>query len=118
MEKDNLSDRCFNLLKAKYSFSARIAYYISMRVYRGGGLTKDAVYLAGLIDLMDYLKKGGNLENLYTGKFNINHIELIEELLYRNVLKQPELPRFLERESVKLRLKKLRDGIAITELVN
>lgn len=108
----------FNLLKAKYSFSARIAYYISMRVYRGGGLTKDAVYLAGLIDLMDYLKKGGNLENLYTGKFNINHIELIEELLYRNVLKQPELPRFLERESVKLRLKKLRDGIAITELVN
>lgn len=108
----------FNLLQLEHSFPDRVAYSISMRVYRGGGLTKDAVYLAGLIDLMAYLKKGGNLENLYTGKFNINHIELIEELLYRNVLKQPELPRFLDRESVKLRLKKLRDGIAITELVN
>lgn len=107
----------FNLLQLEHSFPDRVAYYISMRVYRGGGLTKDAVYLAGLIDLMKYLKKAGNLENLYTGKFNINHIELIEELLYRNVLKQPELPRFLKRESVKIRLKKLRDGIAITELV-
>ncbi|WP_052184156.1 flavohemoglobin expression-modulating QEGLA motif protein [Psychroserpens sp. Hel_I_66] len=108
----------FNLLCDKYSFSNRIAYYISMRVYRGGGLTKDAVYLAGLIDLMEYLKNGGNLENLYTGKFNITHIELINELVYRNVLKKPELPRFLERESVKKRLKKLRKGIDITELVN
>ena len=108
----------FNLLQHEHSFPDRIAYYISMRVFRGGGLTKDAVYLAGLIDLMAYLEKGGNLENLYTGKFNMTHIELIEELLYRNVLKQPELPRFLERESVKLRLKKLRNGIDITELVN
>ena len=108
----------FNLLKKSHSFPDRIAYYITMRVYRGGGLTKDAVYLAGLIELMAYLKKGGNLENLYTGKFNMTHIELIEELLFRKVLKQPELPRFLERESVQLRLKKLRNGIDITELVN
>ena len=108
----------FNLLRNTYSFSERIAYYISMRVYRGGGLTKDAVYLAGLIDLMDYLKKGGELEHLYTGKFNITHIELIQELLYRNVLVQPELPRFLERKSVQERLKRLRSGIDITELVN
>ena len=107
----------FNFLQKEYSFPDRVAYSITMRVYRGGGLTKDAVYLAGLIDLMEYLKKGGNLENLYTGKFNINHIPLIEELLYRNVLKQPELPRFLEREGVKVRLKRLREGIAITELI-
>jgi uncharacterized protein (TIGR02421 family) len=107
----------FNLLRKKHSFPDQVAYYISMRVYRGGGLTKDAVYLAGLIDLLDYLKKGGNLENLYTGKFNITHVSLIEELLYRNVLKQPELPRFLKRDVVSQRLKKLREGIEITELV-
>ncbi|MGB3607001.1 MAG: tyrosine/phenylalanine carboxypeptidase domain-containing protein [Psychroserpens sp.] len=108
----------FDLLVKNYGFSNRIAYYISMRVYRGGGLTKDAVYLAGLIDLMKYLKNGGNLENLYTGKFNITHIDLINELLYRDVLKQPELPRFLERKSVQKRLKKLRKGIDITDMVN
>ncbi|MEB8330722.1 DUF1704 domain-containing protein [Flavobacteriaceae bacterium KMM 6897] len=110
--------KTFNLLRKEHFFPDRIAYYISMRVYRGGGLTKDAVYLAGLIDLLDYLKKGGNLENLYTGKFNITHVPLIEELLYRNVLKQPELPRFLKRDIVNVRLKKLREGIEITELVN
>ncbi|MGJ8592897.1 MAG: flavohemoglobin expression-modulating QEGLA motif protein [Aquaticitalea sp.] len=108
----------FNLLQRKYAFPDRTAYNITMRVYRGGGLTKDAVYLAGLIDLLAYLKKGGSLENLYTGKFNTTHIELIEELLYRKVLKRPELPSFLQREIVQQRLKKLKDGIDITELIN
>jgi hypothetical protein len=32
-------------------------------------------------------------------------------------LKQPELPRFLKRDVVSQRLKKLREGIEITELV-
>lgn len=108
----------FNLLRTTYAFPDRVAYYISMRVYRGGGLTKDAVYLAGLMDLMTYLKKGGRLEPLYTGKFNVTHIKLIEELLYRKVLKEPILPRFLSRDYVKLRLQKLREGINIVELVN
>lgn len=107
----------FNLLKDSYEFPSRVAYYISMRVYRGGGLTKDAVYLAGLIDLMEYLQNGGKLETLYTGKFNTTHIKLIEELLYRKVLKQPILPSFLNRYEVKERLKKLRNGINIVDLV-
>ncbi|TXE06019.1 DUF1704 domain-containing protein [Gelidibacter salicanalis] len=108
----------FNLLRESYAFQDRVAYYISMRVYRGGGLTKDAVYLAGLIDLMAYLKDGGKLEPLYTGKFNVTHIKLIEELLYRGVLNQPILPRFLDRDDVQVRLQKLREGINIVELVN
>ena len=110
--------KTFRLLKDTYAFPEQVAYYITMRVYRGGGLTKDAVYLAGLIDLMEYLKTGGNLENLYAGKFNITHVPLIQELLYRNVLKHPQLPRFLERESVQQRLKKLREGIEIMDLIN
>lgn len=107
----------FNLLRKSYAFPNRVAYYISMRVYRGGGLTKDSVYLAGLIDSLAYLKNGGRLEPLYTGKFNITHIPLIEELLYRKVLKQPILPSFLNRNEVKERLKKLRTGINIVDLV-
>lgn len=107
----------FNLLRTAYAFPNRVAYYISMRVYRGGGLTKDAVYLAGLIDLMAYLEKGGKLEPLYTGKFNTTHINLIEELLYRNVVRAPILPSFLDRIEVKERLKKLRKGMNIVDLV-
>ncbi|MBP0905351.1 flavohemoglobin expression-modulating QEGLA motif protein [Mariniflexile gromovii] len=108
----------FNLLYKKYAFPSKVAYNITMRVYRGGGLTKDAVYLAGVMDVLKYIKNGGALETLYTGKFNMHHIKIIEELLQRNVLKAPVLPRFLERESVKERLHQLRHGIKVTQLVN
>ncbi|WP_066218411.1 flavohemoglobin expression-modulating QEGLA motif protein [Formosa haliotis] len=108
----------FNILRIKYSFSAYSAYTITMRVYRGGGLTKDAIYLAGIMDLMNYLKQGGKIDYLYTGKFNITHTHIIEELLYRNVLNPAEIPRFYQRESVIKRLNHLYEGIEIKELVN
>lgn len=100
----------FNLLRSR-DFSDYTSYYITMRIYRGGGLVKDAVYLAGLLDVLDYLKKGRKIETLYTGKFNINHV------IQRNIVRAPVLPRFLQRDSVKERLKKLRNGIEITELL-
>ena len=107
----------FNLLRSVHNFTEYSAYYITMRIYRGGGFVKDAVYLAGLSNVMDYLKEGGKLETLYTGKFNTNHVELIEELLHRNILKAPILPRFLKRDSVRERLEKLRSGLGISELL-
>jgi len=108
----------FSMLHNTYNFTEYTSYYITMRVYRGGGLIKDAVYLAGLLNIMDYLKDGGNIETLYTGKFNTNHVSLIEELLHRNIIKKPILPRFLERDIAKERLQKLKDGIQLTELLN
>ncbi|WP_373518000.1 flavohemoglobin expression-modulating QEGLA motif protein [Pricia sp.] len=107
----------FDRLRTEHNFTEKTAYYITMRIYRGGGLVKDFVYLAGLLNVMGYLKNGGNLETLYSGKFNINHVELIEELLHRSVLRKPILPRFLERDSVKKRLQKVRNGLKITELL-
>lgn len=108
----------FLLLKNEHQFPERTAYYITMRIYRGGGLTKDAVYLAGLMQVMDYLENDGNIETLYTGKFNTNHVELIEELLHRRVLKKPITPRFLERPDVQKRLKKIKEGMPLVELLN
>lgn len=107
----------FDLLRTNHNFTESTAYYITMRIFRGGGLVKDFVYLAGLLNVMEYLKNGGNLETLYAGKFNINHVELVEELLHRNVLRTPKIPRFLERDSVRQRLQKVRDGLKITELL-
>ena len=108
----------FNLLREHHNFTEFSSYYITMRIYRGGGLVKDAVYLAGLLNVMDYIKNGGNIETLYTGKFNTNHIDLIEELLHRSVLKKAILPRFLERDSVKERLQKVRNDLKVTELLD
>ncbi|MAP54910.1 tyrosine/phenylalanine carboxypeptidase domain-containing protein [Altibacter sp.] len=108
----------FTLLHNTHNFPEKTAYYISMRVYRGGGLTKDAVYLSGLQHVLDYIQDGGRLETLYTGKFNTNHVPLVEELLHREVLQPPELPRFLERKSVQERIERIKKGIHITDLLN
>lgn len=108
----------FDHLRTDHNFTEASAYYITMRIYRGGGLVKDFVYLAGLLNVMEYLEAGGNLETLYAGKFNFKHIELIEELLHRKVLQKPVVPRFLERDSVQRRLQKVRDGLKITELLD
>ncbi len=108
----------FELLVDAYGFAQKVAFYICMRVYRGGGLTKDALYLTGLLNVLDYIKAGGNLHTLYTGKFNINHVDLIEELLHRSLLKAPVLPGILQKESVKERLERIAGGVRITDLVN
>ena len=54
----------FRTLNRNYEFSQRTAYTIAMRLYRGGGLTKDAVYLRGLLQILRYLREGGELEPL------------------------------------------------------
>ena len=87
----------FRSLDRDYEFNQRTAYNITMRVYRGGGLTKDAVYLRGLEAILRYVQKGGDLNPLLVGKMAIEHIPIIKELQYRNVLKPaPIVPRYLQ----------------------
>ena len=72
----------FRVLDNDYDFSQRAAYTITMRVFRGGGLTKDAVYLRGLVEVLNYFASGGDLEPLLVGKVASEHIGLIRELLH------------------------------------
>ncbi len=51
----------FRELDRTHGFSQRTAFVVTMRTYRGGGLTKDAVYLRGLRQILDYLGNGGRL---------------------------------------------------------
>lgn len=102
----------------RHGFSEGLAYTIAMRVYRGGGYTKDAVYLRGLAALLDYLKEGGDLELLYLGKFALEHVPFIEELRWRQVLKPNLLrPRHLDDPQVDNRLERLRIGLSLHELI-
>ena len=100
----------FEALTETYSFGAKSAFTITTRVFRGGGLTKDAVYLRGLIEVFDYLHGDGPLEPLFIGKIAAEHIPLIEELQHRQILKKPPLwPRWLEEPEAKRRLKEIRE---------
>ncbi len=95
----------FQSLSRDYGFADRTAYNIAMRVYRGGGLTKDAVYLRGLVAILRYIQKGGDLNPLLVGKMAVEHIPIIKELQYRKVLQAaPITPRYLQDSAALERL--------------
>ena len=107
----------FNQLHSESGFDPRNAFYITMRVYRGGGYTKDVVYLRGLNMVLDYLGSGKELEPLYLGKISHEHLSLIQELQWRKVLKPPSLhPRFLNTPMAQTRLQKVSNGLTVLDL--
>jgi uncharacterized protein (TIGR02421 family) len=108
----------FRTLNRLHEFTQRTAYTIAMRIYRGGGLTKDAVYLRGLLQILRYLREGGELEPLFIGKVASAHLPLIHELSLREIIKPPTLiPRYLESDKSQQRLKRLRTGMKLLELM-
>jgi uncharacterized protein (TIGR02421 family) len=108
----------FRVLNRTYGFERNTAFGITMRIYRGGGLTKDGVYLRGLVALLEYLKAGGDLEPLFLGKISADHVAVVEELRLRRVLSAPAVfPRYLQTERGKERLERIRTHGNVFELV-
>lgn len=109
----------YRRLQDDNGFEQRTAFYTTMRIFRGGGLTKDAVYLRGLVSVLDYLKTGGDFELLLMGKIARRHIPIIRELRHREVLTLPVLrPSYLDDEQAQSRLKKVKEGLSPIQLVN
>jgi uncharacterized protein (TIGR02421 family) len=108
----------FGRLHDDHGFSQRAAYSIAMRVHRGGGFTKDAVYLRGLLKVFDYLAAGGILDSLFVGKLAFEHIDLVEELGWRRVIKPASLrPRYLDDADSRERLSLIRSGARVLDMV-
>jgi uncharacterized protein (TIGR02421 family) len=107
----------FRTLTDNFHFDPKTAFFITMRVFRGGGLTKDALYLTGLIQLLRHLKKGGDLELLYAGKFHLKHVPVIRELMQRNILKTPLLGTYLKSPEAEKRIERLKHITNLTELL-
>ncbi len=107
----------FREMVDRFKFENKTAFHLLMRVYRGGGFTKDAIYLRGLVWLLDYFRGGGDAEILLVGKFPISQINLVRELMWRKVVKPPALlPRYMHMEDTSARVEKLYRGLSIDEL--
>ena len=73
------------------------AFTTAVRVFRAGGLTKDAVYLRGLLELIDHLSTGGDLDTLLLGKMPLTAVPLVGDLHRRGLLQDALLrPRYLD----------------------
>ncbi|HMO20454.1 MAG TPA: DUF1704 domain-containing protein [Candidatus Melainabacteria bacterium] len=108
----------FQELTEDFGLGERIAFDNTVRVFRGGGMTRPAVYLRGLIWILDYVKAGGDLEILLTGKLGIEHIPVVKELMNRGLVTKPVVyPRLLRNSAARARLARARSGMNIIELV-
>lgn len=108
----------FRALHAHYRFPQKTAFNITLRVFRGGGLLKDMIYLRGLKRVLDHLGKGGEFQPLLVGKFGAGHLAIIRELQWRKVLTAPFLkPRYLEAPAAAARLAYVQQGISVLNLI-
>ena len=108
----------FRRVNREIELPAASAWSVTMRVMRGGGSTKDAIYLRGLMDVLGHVASGHPLEPLLVGKIAIEHVPLIEELLWRQVLKPARLrPRWLDMDGAPERLARARAGVDLVDLV-
>ncbi len=108
----------FRVLHREHGFPRRAAFTVTMRIFRGGGLTKDAIYLRGLQDALNYFRKGGSEDLLYVGKFGLKHVPFIEEMRWRQILKPAPLrPRFLDGAAADRRIDRLRRTTSVMDLL-
>ena len=80
----------FHLLHNQYKLNRDKAFVITLRVHRGGGFTKDHLYLRGLRKVYNYAKKGDDLGVLLTGKVTMEHMPTIKKLQELGLAMQPK----------------------------
>ena len=99
-------------------FSPGAAFVTTMRAFRSGGFTKDAVYLRGLANLLAHVGAGGAIEPLLLGKMSLEALPLVEELRERGALIGPTLlPRYLVLEGASRRLGAIHSDTTVLDLV-
>ena len=107
----------FRLLR-DHGFGSRMAFNVAARVYRSGGLSKDAIYLRGFKEVLDLLGAGSDLTPFWYGKIAARHVPAIEELAARGLLRPPRtLPGFLTRPDAQARITQMRSAPALSQLV-
>ena len=107
----------FDSLRDDYGIPTRTAWSIAIRVVVGGGFVKDAIYLRGIARLLEAIAEGASLDVLFVGKFALDHIPLVQDLLDREVLRAPWVrPRWMDVPGAQERLDRLRAGASVTDL--
>ena len=79
----------FDLLHNQYKLDRDKAYIISLRVHRGGGFTKDFLYLTGLKKVYDYYQQHGDLSIFLTGKVSLEHQSSLMRMLDLGLVHKP-----------------------------
>jgi uncharacterized protein (TIGR02421 family) len=82
---------CFNLLRNDYNVDPNLSFSIVTRIFRGGGFTKDHLYLSGFITILRFWEENNDLSPLLVGKTSLPFYHTIEEMIGREMISPPGL---------------------------
>lgn len=80
---------CFNYLKQDLNVDSDDAFTVVTRVFRGGGFTKDYLYLSGFVEILKLWKSNRSLTPLLVGKTSLDFYDIIEEMINRDMIQKP-----------------------------
>jgi uncharacterized protein (TIGR02421 family) len=78
----------YNMLTEEHGMDSDRAFRLTTRVHRGGGFTKDYLYLRGLHNALGVYQEE-DITGLFIGKTGFASLPLINELLARGLLEKP-----------------------------
>jgi hypothetical protein len=88
MLKEHNFYNTYSYLIEELGVEKNAAFMTTTRVYRGGGFTKDYLYLTGFLSMLK-AEKEQDLNNLLIGKCSIRYLNLISEMVERDWLVSP-----------------------------
>ena len=81
---------CFHILKNTYHVEQNAAFNIVTRVFRGGGFTKDYLYLSGFVKVLRFWEEQNDLTPLLVGKTSLPFYNTIVEMIGREMISPPK----------------------------
>lgn len=79
----------YTRLREEHDIAADDAFSLTTRVFRGGGFTKDYLYLSGFRDLVA-LHKSKDITALLVGKTGLQFIDTLDSMIQRGNLQRPK----------------------------
>ncbi|PKH88153.1 flavohemoglobin expression-modulating QEGLA motif protein [Colwellia sp. Bg11-28] len=80
--------KTYHALMNEFDLEKDFAFTLTTRVYRGGGFTKDYLYLKGFRDIIN-LVKVDSIDNLLVGKTGLLDLEITNEIVARGMISKP-----------------------------
>ncbi|NKI25097.1 DUF1704 domain-containing protein [Arenibacter sp. 6A1] len=79
----------FDMIHSKYKLNRDDAFTITLRAHRGGGFTKDRLYLSGLRKIHKRYKSGLSMDTLLTGKVSLEYESTMLRMKELGLVLQP-----------------------------
>ncbi len=78
----------FDLIHNQYKLNRNDAFAITLRAHRGGGFTKDRLYLSGLRKIYKRYLKEESMEPLLSGKVSMDYEAMINQLRKKGLVRK------------------------------